>query len=162
VSVANGGLFSPGGTAAGRFICSELTLSPGGGVRFDLDGVDAGTTYDQISVTGAVNIAGGALSLDISMVATPGVDLFFLILNDAAYAVSGEFASLNGIAGAYPQGAVFPAGGQLFQISYTAESGVGFEGAGNDIALRAVPEPGSVWLLLAGISAVGLRRPRRS
>lgn len=160
VTVANGGVLSPGGTAAGRFVSSDLTLSPGGGVLFDIDGSDAGTMYDQVAVTGAVNIAGASLSLDIGIVANPGVDIFFLIVNDATDPTAGEFASLNGGA-ALPQGAAFLAGGQFFQISYTAEAGIGFEGVGNDVALRAVPETGSIGLLLAGMCAVASRRARK-
>ena len=120
----------------------------------------AGTDYDQMKVgtgtgatsTGTLTLNGGALALTIGT----GIkldDMFFVILNDGADAITGTF---NGLA----QGAQFSVSGQLFRISYTADVFTISETGGNDVALIAVPEPGSVMLFFAGAATL-LRRRRR-
>ncbi len=160
VSVWAGGTLSPAGGAKGQIRVGPVSLLAGGSARFDIDSTLAVAGYDQVSVVGSVSLAGGDLSLDLGFAPVPGIDLFYLILNDGSDAVTGVFATLNGVIANLNQGAVFPIGGQFFQISYTGESGIGFEGVGNDVVLRSssIPEPGSTALLFLGLTAWFSRR----
>ncbi len=146
VDVRDGGTLSPDG----MFEAAGLALSSGGNARFDLDSASG---YDQVSVVGAISLS-GSLTLDLGFTPVIGVDVFFLMLNDHAEAITGAFAGLS-------QGAAFNSGGELFQISYTAESGVGFAGVGNDVAVRSIPEPTSVAFLLMGLAFAIPRRQVR-
>ena len=128
-----------------------------------MNGTTPATDYDQLAVNGTVDLGSSTLTLSGTYLTTPGVtnDLFFVILNDGADAVTGTF---NGLA----EGSnVFALNGQDYLISYTADTTlttVGNFGSvqGNDVALMAVPEPSSFASLLAGLgSLVGLQRFRR-
>jgi fibronectin-binding autotransporter adhesin len=159
--------FLPGDALRGLLqIDSNLTLDAGSTVLFDLAhglGVEpiAGNDYAQVRVgvgnTGAVTLNNAPLSLTLA----GGIqenDLFFLVLNDGLDPVAGTFAGLS-------QDTVFVVAGQNFRISYTAsEEGKSLLG-GNDIALQAVPEPGSALLLFGGFAlcaASGRRRALRA
>ena len=107
-----------------------------------------------VSVTGGVRLAGAQLNGSLINGFTAGAtDLFFIIINDGADPVQGAFAL----------GALVTIGAQLFSISYTGN----FTGTpastftgGNDVVLRAVPEPATAALLLLGALGLGLRRRR--
>lgn len=164
VNVAAGGFLAPG-NSPGILSTGNLTLA--GTLSAQLGKAAptgqpiAGTDYDQVNVTGSVNLTGGDLTLSIlSGIQTN--DLYFIVLNDSNDAVTGIFATLNNVATDLSQGALFSSGGQQFQISYTADSVGGTFTGGNDVALLAVPEP-STWALLGlGFGALvwrsGLRR----
>ncbi len=85
-----------------------------------LNGTTAGSGYDQLSVTGTVNLAGATLNVNLTF--TPAVgSAFTLIQNDGKDAVVGTFAGLA-------QGATLVLDGMTFQISYVG-------GTGNDVVL---------------------------
>ncbi len=161
VDVRGGGIVSAGDAAPGRFDTEGLELLAGAITRFDLDSGVARTGYDQLGVAGLVKLTGGNLALDLGYAPVRGTDIFYLILNDGVDAVTGAYSFLNGAPTALGQDATFTVGGELFQISYTAESGLGFAGVGNDVAIRSIPEPGSAALLLLGLSACFTRRGTR-
>ncbi len=149
VTIASGGILAPGNSPG---ILSTGDLSLAGSLSAQLGKATpggqpiAGTDYDQVNVTGSVTLTGGDLSLSIlSGIQTD--DLYFIILNDSNDAITGIFATLNNVATDLSQGAIFNAGSQYFQISYTANSAGGTFTGGNDVALLAVPEP-STWALL--------------
>jgi hypothetical protein len=108
-----------------------------------LDGLVAGTGYDQLIVTGDVSLA-GALTLDVGFTPSLG-DMFTIINNQGANAVSGMFS----------QGSSVSADGFLFGINYGG-------GDGNDVVLtRIIPEPtGLVLIAVAGVLGWGARRRR--
>jgi hypothetical protein len=108
--------------------------------------------FDQLLVTGTVDLSGTFLSLSIEagFSANPG-DIFALVLNDGADAVTGTFS----------QGGTVTVGANQFNITYDANLDGGT--VGNDVALTyVVPEPGALAILLGGFGTlVGLRRRRR-
>ena len=161
VDVRGGGLISAGDLSPGRFDTEGLELLLGAITRFDLDSGIARTGYDQVGVSGTVKLTNGNLVLDLGYAPIRGTDIFYLILNDGAEAVMGNYSFLNGVPTFLGQDTTFTVGSELFLISYTAESGLGFAGMGNDVAIRSIPEPGSAALLLLGLSACFTSRGKR-
>ena len=107
-----------------------------GGVSFglnaslvvELNGTTAGTGYDQLSVTGGIDLSGGTTLAVASLGFVPPIGTAFTIIrNSTGASVSGEFVGL-------PEGATFVKNTTTFQISY-------FGGAGHDIVLTVVPTP---------------------
>jgi hypothetical protein len=87
-----------------------------------LNGRPAGTGYDQVRVTGTVNLTGATLNVTPAFTAS-AAGPFEVVDNDGTDAVVGTFAGL-------PEGTAFLAGGQYFTISYHG-------GDGNDVVLTA-------------------------
>ena len=73
---------------------------------------------------------------------------FTIINNDLSDMVIGTFDGLS-------EGAMFVSGGQTFTISYHG-------GDGNDVVLKAVPEPQTWILAIAGLTTLVIRRKRIS
>jgi hypothetical protein len=179
-----GGTFSGGGTVGGDLLFNgAATFAPGDNLlgilliegNLSLDAAStaafglahgggaapiAGNDYAQVRVgagaagTGAVALNNAGLSLTLGTGILEN-DLFFLILNDAVDPITGRFAGLE-------QDGLFMTGGQLFQISYAASFEAQSFLGGNDIALMAVPEPGSLLLIAGGfvLCAASRRRGR--
>ena len=165
-SLAAGATLAPGDGVGILSFVGDLLMSPSSVLSLELahsgNGPKpaAGTDYDQVSVgagTGAVST--GSVGLDgvqLSLTLGTGIrtdDLFFVLINDGSDPLTGRFSSL-------PDGALFTSAGQAFLISYQANSATGTFDGGNDIALLAVPEPGSAALLTFG-STLLLRRRRQ-
>ncbi len=113
---------------AGLLNTKNLAFNTGSSFsRVDINGATAGSGYDQIKVTGTVTIGSSVslgLNLSSSFVPTIG-QVFTLIDNDGADAVSGTFNGLSETAtitlnGAYP-----------FRISYVG-------GTGNDVTVTSL------------------------
>jgi hypothetical protein len=143
VTVNSGANLAPGATGNGSTAILDtgaLTLASGSNFSLDLNGNVAGTSYDQVNVTGTVNlglITGSNLVLNSVSGLTVG-DTLFIVENDGIDPVTGTFAGLA-------NGATFSSGSDTFQIFYNASG----QGGGNDIELavesvRPVPEP-STW-----------------
>jgi len=156
INVFGSAILSPGDPASnggiGRLNVGALTMD--GNLSLNL--LDAGTTpnphYDQVGVTGIVDINNTTLSLTLApgFTANPG-DVFKILLNDSTDGVFGQFA----------QGTSITVGAAQFNIVYNGD----YDGSGapNDIGLIfVVPEPGTLAIMLGGFATlVGLRRTRR-
>lgn len=156
LTVSSGGFINPGNSPDVLDVVGAYTQAGTYNAEITANTVGNGTTgYDQISVTGAVNITGGSLVALFSGGGYAANDLIFILLNDSTDAITGTYTGLA-------QGAtVATYGGFNWNISYLADStGNTFTG-GNDIALmaEAIPEPKAVLLGALGILLL-LRRRR--
>jgi fibronectin-binding autotransporter adhesin len=150
VNIASSGAnLSPGSTGSGSTAILHtraLTLASGSNLNIGINGTTAGTNYDQVSVTGAVNLGG---TLASNLVVTTGTtlavnDKFFILLNDSIDSINTTFAQGTTVTDNL---------GDTFLINY-ADNGDGGALA-NDISLTcltAVPEP-STWTV--GLLALG-------
>jgi len=136
----NGGTLSPGASPGTMTVTGDYSLDSGD-LFIELDGVMAGTGYDQLIVTGDVSLAG---DLTLALGFTPGFgDMFTIIDNQGSNPVSGMFS----------QGTSITEGGFGFGINYAG-------GDGNDVVLTVVPEPAGL-ALLAMVTLLGILPGRR-
>ena len=135
IQAGSGGTISPGGVnhATGALnVDGDVILSTSSTTNFDIDlnGVTAGSGYDQINVNGIVtaglSAANSPSSLNLTVGFTPPEGATFVIINKSSLgAVSGEFAG-------HPDGSFFLINNTIFFITYKG-------GDGNDVVLH-VPE----------------------
>jgi hypothetical protein len=125
LAVQAGGKVAPG-HSPGCLNSGNLTLA--GAYNFEVGGTTACTGYDQINVTGTVDVTGGTLSASIynNYKASVG-EKYVIINNDGADAVVGTFAGLA-------EGATFTVGDGQFRVSYVG-------GDGNDVELTVLVVP---------------------
>ncbi len=161
------------GTSAGTTLnTGNFSILAGSGAHLDLQvgrtsaGTSAsGDVSDRVSATGSVGVSG---DLKLSLLSSTGYslaqnDVVYLLVNDSNDAITGTFATINGTSGTYTEGSTFTFNSMTWKLTYAANyEGNSFTG-GNDLAIMAVPEPGT-WSLLA-IGAIGAafasRRARR-
>jgi autotransporter-associated beta strand protein len=160
-STSNNNL-SPGGSGVGsvaKLNTGALTLNTSTNFNIDITGAggtgNAGITYDQLGVTGTVNLGGilaSNLVLNVSGLTQTNVgEKFFIVLNDGTDLITTTFA----------QGTTVTSGADVFLINY-ADNGDGGS-IGNDISLTltAVPEP-STWIGAAlALGAIGITQRKR-
>ncbi len=171
-TVENGAALSGSGTVGSLTVNSGASLNPGnspgiltvdgdysqaGALTIEIAGLIAGSQHDQLNVNrvsgdSSVSLSGSLVTAFSGGSYTNG-NLLFILLNDGNDAISGTFSGLA------QDAIVTTYGGFDWKISYTADAtGTTFIG-GNDVALMAVPEPGSVLLGSLGMLAL-LRRKR--
>src|SRR5437773_1129908 len=122
-STGSGGSVAPG-VEVGILASGNVNWSSGSpGFVVQLNGTTAGTGYDQLNVTGSVNLGGATLSGTLGF-SPPNGTSFTIINNDGGDAVIGTFAGL-------PEGSTVVLSGQSLQISYVG-------GTGNDVVLSVV------------------------
>jgi autotransporter-associated beta strand protein len=150
---------SPGGTGVGsvaKLNTGALTLNTGTNLNIDITGGggtgNAGITYDQVSVTGTVNLGGPLASnlvLTVSGLTQSNVgDKFVIVLNDGMTDL---------VSGAFAQGLIVTASnGDIFAINY-----VGGDGNDIELTLSAIPEP-STWIGAAlALGVIGVTQRKR-
>ncbi|QDV51131.1 LamG-like jellyroll fold domain-containing protein [Gimesia fumaroli] len=125
VTINSGGILSPG-SSPGILSTGDLTFIAGSTLNVEIDGTVAGTEYDQIQVTGTVDLTGATLNLISSFTAAAG-DEFLLIDNDDVDAIAGTFAGLT-------EGTLLTFNGNQVYITYQG-------GDGNDVALTVNTPP---------------------
>lgn len=125
VTVNANGAINPGQSGTTAILgTGNLTLNANGNFVVDLAGTIAGTGFDQVDVTGTVNLSGN-LVVNAGFQAPLGSS-FIIVRNDGSDAVQGGFAGLN------EGDIVTTSDGQAFRISYIG-------GDGNDVMLTTVP-----------------------
>ncbi len=119
------GTFSPGTgpSTTGILTVPNLTLASTATFAADLNGTTAGTSYDQVNVSGAVSLGNANLALN-ALYLPMGGDSYVLINNAGSNPVSGTFFGL-------PEGAVFTQGGLQYRITYQG-------GDGNDVVVTNI------------------------
>ncbi len=135
-TVNDSGTVKPGlGSATSILNTGNLSFGSGGVYSVALNGTTAGTQYDQLNVTGSINLTGAILTGTLGYSAAVG-DTYTIIHNVDNTPVTGVFSAVasNNTVFQLPQGAVFNIGSDQFQISYTG-------GAGNDVTLTRVLVP---------------------
>ncbi len=126
VTVNSGGKIAPG-SSPGILSTGDLTLNSGSTLDVEITGTTAGTEYDQIQVTGTVDITGTTLNIISAFTAAAGNE-FLLIDNDGTGDdVTGTF---DGLA----EGTFFTFNGNQVYITYMG-------GDGNDVVLTVNTPP---------------------
>ncbi len=154
VTVNSGGTLAPG-NSPGILSAGDTSLLAGSTLGIEIDGTTIGSQYDQFNVTGTVSLA-GLLSVTPSLALADNT-LFFILANDSTDAITGTFSN------APINGTVYKFGTQDFQISYFGNytgGGLGTFTGGNDIVLRAIPEPATA--LVGSLGLLALLRRRRA
>ena len=139
----NGGVLAFGTATGIRTVNGNLAVNAGGTLRVRLNGITAGTQYDQLRLTNAASTA--ALTGALDLIAAPGLlsgsTFRILDISPSTAAVTGNFAGL-------PQNAEFYEDSQWWRISYTG-------GTGNDVVLtRITPTPWQTWQAIQFPTAV--------
>ncbi len=116
IVVGSGGAVSPGLSPGIFNVAGRITWNPGTTFNVELNGLTAGTAYDRLTASGAIDLGGSTLALSIGF--TPAVgDSFNILRNAGSTAIAGTFAGL-------PEGAFLSvAGSHIFQITYAGNDG---------------------------------------
>ncbi|OPZ31036.1 MAG: Autotransporter-associated beta strand repeat protein [Lentisphaerae bacterium ADurb.BinA184] len=162
IGLASGAGVTVDGTLAPGLSVGRLTVSGGnvtfgetGVFRVEVNGLTAGTEYDQLVVTG------GGVSLDGELQLAFGPDFtvnpfdsLTLIDVQGTGVTTGTFQHVDdAFVGAFS--------GRRWRITYDGDAVSGALSGGNDVLLYAIPEPGVLGLLSVGGLALGGRRAAR-
>jgi len=156
------GHLHPGGSP-GILASGSLTMSPGFSFDVSLDGPAAGSGYSQLDVTGAVDLGGATLGATLGYAPAwysggGPPDLLYIIKNDGADPVTGQFA---GLAQMSEFDLLYNGTAYKAKISYQGDYDAGTLAGGNDVVV-ALPEPATLSLLAAGVGAIWLKRRRKA
>ena len=114
------------GASPGQVVVNgSFTLDGNDALPVEINGLAAGTDYDQWVVNGTVNLGGATLSLSGSHMLLPNQS-FTIVDNDDSDAVTGTFSGLA-------EGAIITFNGLPLQLSYVG-------GSGNDVTLSHLNE----------------------
>jgi len=142
VTVQSGATLAPGDGVGSLALKNGLTVA--GTLAMELNSSTAGSGYDQIAVTGSVDLTSSSLTLSLGY--TPASsDTFTLIDNDGSDAITGTL-SVGGTN--IVEGGTFSQGGTLFRVSYVG-------GSGNDLTLSLVPDLSPTIVLADSALAAG-------
>jgi fibronectin-binding autotransporter adhesin len=143
------------GLAIGTLTTGDLRFKSGAVLSLEIQGT---ALHDQLAIAGTLTLEGEVpLVLTLGYDPTDFVDEFVLVANDGSDAKQGDGVFVAG-GRPLPQSAEFPVATgevtQWFRIDYAG-------GDGNDVTVRAVPEPGTTSLLAAALAWMGGRGARR-
>jgi autotransporter-associated beta strand protein len=159
-----GGAVAPGSTGAGTLnVGSDVTFAGTSGFNVELGGTNAGTDYDQLLVGGKTDLTAAFGTVTVSLINgfNPLVDTDFTVLTAASgITLSGGTVGFNNFV--YPDlthWSKFYTANSLV-VHYSAAGGAG---AGDGLSRGgAVPEPGTLVLLICAIGSILFTSPRTS
>ncbi len=161
------GTLAPG-NSVGTIHTGNLSLAGGGTLSVELGRNESNVAVsDLASVNGTVTLTGANLQLQVYTSYTNPLmgDIYFLINNDGnSDAIVGTFTTLDGVATTLTEGSRFTWNSQEWEITYTANYDTQSVTGGNDLAIIAVPEPGTWAIILGGLGTLiaGQRLRRRN
>ena len=138
-AMTNNGTIYPGNTL-GILNSGSVLFSSTSDFTVQLSGPTPGAGgYDQLNVTGTVNLANTTLTVIPNFTTPPAIGQQYIILqNDGFESITGTF---NGL----PDGAIFTTNGYTFRINYSLNGN-------NDVVLTLVGEPGNTLTINAEAS----------
>ncbi len=145
-SIAGAVTVNAGSTLSAGTISTAEDLATGnlaiaGSLSAQLGGTTAGSGYDQLKVTGTVNLTGATLAASLINSFTPTAgNSFILIDNNGPDAVTGTFTGLA-------EGAALTLGGYSFKISYAG-------GTGNDVVLTVQDTTAPTLAITSNMTAI--------
>ncbi|MDY0166588.1 MAG: autotransporter-associated beta strand repeat-containing protein [Thermoguttaceae bacterium] len=148
IGIAAAGRLAPGTSPGILSVFGDVTFAADSFFDVVLNGTEPGMDHSQLYLDGVLDLTNSQLAVTLGFAPQIG-DLFTIIDNAGAGAVIGSFAGLDEGTKFWVD---FSGGSQEFLISYLG-------GDGNNVVLKAVPEPSSLFLLvcLAGM-LLGMRR----
>lgn len=139
VTVNTGGI-SPG-LSAGILTTGSVTFTAGTDLVVELNGVAAGSGYDQLAVVGTATLSGAALQTTLGFSPSTSVaTIFTVVSNDGTDPIVGTFAGLS-------EGALLTLGGRSLRVSYVG-------GDGNDVTLTVLPVPATLVIGPAALASM--------
>ncbi len=148
------GTLGPGESAGLLTVDGNVTLS--GNYNEEINGNVAGTSYDQLLVTGANRTVslGGTLTITDTYTALSSDKLWVVINDNSSTTLAGNFSNYVSVGGA-PVAITGIAGLAGFGVYYNADSSTGNLTGGNDVVIAVVPEPATLCMLLMALAAMG-------
>ena len=143
VSLAAGGVLAPGqNSTINTLNTGNLSFATGSTLTARINGSNPGSGYDQVDVTGTVNLdalSNGGATLNVALgTFTPTLNsVYVLISNDGTDPVTGLFQTPGGVT--LHNGDLFTVGTTNFRIFYTG-------GDGNDVVLVEASPPSTVYV----------------
>ncbi len=151
---SRGGSIRPG-NSPGIITTGSVIVDTDTSFHFEVNGIVAGTSHDQINTSGIIDITDSTLVLTIGYTPVNG-DKVFPWLNDSTDAITGNWFGL-------PEGSTIGTPSDYWILSYNDDSLGNPSGPtnnlGNDVSLYYVPEPSTTVLGgAAALLALGRRR----
>jgi autotransporter-associated beta strand protein len=146
------GTLAPGESAGQLTVNGNVTLS--GNYQAEINGDVAGTSYDQLLVTGSNHTVtlGGTLTVSDASYTPVSTDMFWVVLNnDPSNTLSGVFSNYA-TSGSPITGITALAG---YAVYYNADSTTNSLTGGNDVVIALVPEPATLTMLFTALAAMG-------
>jgi autotransporter-associated beta strand protein len=142
----SGSTLSPGTSPGTLTVNGSLTMDAGSTFTVELNGLTAGTEYDQVAMGGgALTLNGAALDVTLGYVAGLG-DSFQIVTGLVGYN-----PGVSGIFSGKADGSTFTVGSTELRIDYNSDA----------ISLTVVPEPASLGVVGLLAAAALLRRRMR-
>ncbi|MFL5329082.1 MAG: hypothetical protein ACJ8C4_09205 [Gemmataceae bacterium] len=142
VTVLNGGKVAPGANGPGKLTTGNIVFNSGSLFTVDLNGTAVGTSFDQLAVSGSVDLGNAMLVGSVGFSPPLGTQFSIINNNHSGDPIVGSFAG-------FVPGALEPVGGKNFLITYQG-------GDGNDVVLtrQEAPTVTAVTLTNGGLGTV--------